>query len=121
VYNLKEAMLAKCYIEVLGLDRHSDAAQRLIKWKQPVDGQVSKFDLKPMGLIASRPNRIPGTLQGCAITRSPLARPSKKVNYLLKQSTPSLISSLPAVSSKGSMSQYSARSTNNAQQSSKSG
>jgi hypothetical protein len=43
VYNLKEAMLAKCYIEVLGLDRHSDAAQRLIKWKQPVDGQVSRL------------------------------------------------------------------------------
>ena len=33
-------MLAKCYIEVLGLDRHSEAAQRLVKWKQPVDGQV---------------------------------------------------------------------------------
>jgi hypothetical protein len=33
-------MLAKCYIEVLGLDKHSDAAQRLVKWKQPVDGQV---------------------------------------------------------------------------------
>ena len=32
-------MLAKCYIEVLGLDKHSDAAQRLIKWKQPIDGQ----------------------------------------------------------------------------------
>ncbi len=40
MYNLKEAMLAKCYIEVLGLDKHSEAAQRLIKWKQPVDGQV---------------------------------------------------------------------------------
>jgi hypothetical protein len=40
VYNLKEAMLAKCYIEVLGLDKHSEAAQRLIKWKQPIDGQV---------------------------------------------------------------------------------
>ena len=40
MYNLKEAMLAKCYIEVLGLDRHSEAANRLIKWKQPVDGQV---------------------------------------------------------------------------------
>lgn len=34
-------MLAKCYIEVLGLDKHSEAATRLIKWKQPVDGQVS--------------------------------------------------------------------------------
>ena len=33
-------MLAKCYIEVLGLDRHSEAATRLVKWKQPVDGQV---------------------------------------------------------------------------------
>jgi DNA ligase-4 len=43
VYNLKEAMLAKCYIEVLGLDRHSEAANRLIKWKQPVDGQVSSL------------------------------------------------------------------------------
>jgi len=32
-------MLAKCYIEVLGLDKHSEAAQHLIKWKQPVDGQ----------------------------------------------------------------------------------
>jgi hypothetical protein len=40
VYNLKGAMLAKCYIEVLGLDKHSEAAQRLIKWKQPIDGQV---------------------------------------------------------------------------------
>jgi DNA ligase-4 len=40
VYNLKEALLAKCYIEVLGLDKHSEAAQRLVKWKQPVDGQV---------------------------------------------------------------------------------
>ncbi|WWC66828.1 uncharacterized protein I206_100735 [Kwoniella pini CBS 10737] len=40
VYNLKEAMLAKCYIEVLGLDKHSDAALRLIKWKQPVDGKA---------------------------------------------------------------------------------
>jgi len=40
VYNLKEAMLAKCYIEVLGLDKQSEAAQRLIKWKQPVDGLV---------------------------------------------------------------------------------
>lgn len=39
MYNLKEAMLAKCYIEVLGLDRHSEAAQRLIKWKQPVEGE----------------------------------------------------------------------------------
>lgn len=39
MYNLKEAMLAKCYIEVLGLDKHSEAATRLVKWKQPVDGQ----------------------------------------------------------------------------------
>lgn len=31
--------MAKCYIEVLGLDKNSDAAQRLIKWKQPVEGQ----------------------------------------------------------------------------------
>lgn len=41
MYNLKEALLAKCYIEVLGLERHSEAAQHLIKWKQPVDGLVS--------------------------------------------------------------------------------
>ncbi|WWC58136.1 uncharacterized protein I303_100671 [Kwoniella dejecticola CBS 10117] len=40
VYNLKEAMLAKCYIEVLGLDKHSEAATRLVKWKQPVDGKA---------------------------------------------------------------------------------
>ncbi|KLT43549.1 ATP-dependent DNA ligase [Cutaneotrichosporon oleaginosum] len=40
VYNLKEAMLAKCYIEVLGIDKHSESAQRLIKWKQPVEGQT---------------------------------------------------------------------------------
>lgn len=40
VYNLKEALMARCYIEVLGLDKHSEAAQRLIKWKQPVEGQV---------------------------------------------------------------------------------
>lgn len=47
MYNLKEAMLAKCYIEVLGLDRHSEAAQRLVKWKQPVDGQVSLSEARP--------------------------------------------------------------------------
>lgn len=34
-------MLAKCYIEVLGIDKHGESAQRLIKWKQPVEGQVS--------------------------------------------------------------------------------
>lgn len=33
--------MAKCYIEVLGLDKSSDAAQRLQNWKQPVEGQVS--------------------------------------------------------------------------------
>ncbi|ORX34780.1 ATP dependent DNA ligase domain-domain-containing protein [Kockovaella imperatae] len=43
VYNLKEAMLAKCYIEVLGVDKHSETAQRLIKWKQPVDGQAESY------------------------------------------------------------------------------
>lgn len=41
MYNLKEAMLAKCYIEVLGIDKQSESAQRLIKWKQPIEGQVS--------------------------------------------------------------------------------
>ncbi|BEI97354.1 hypothetical protein CcaverHIS631_0209430 [Cutaneotrichosporon cavernicola] len=40
VYNLKEAMLAKSYIEVLGIDKHSDSALRLTKWKQPVEGQT---------------------------------------------------------------------------------
>ncbi|WVQ80875.1 hypothetical protein IAT38_002982 [Cryptococcus sp. DSM 104549] len=40
VYKLKEALLARCYIEVLGLKRDSEDAQRLIKWKQPaVEGQ----------------------------------------------------------------------------------
>ncbi|KAL1413255.1 DNA ligase (ATP) [Vanrija albida] len=43
VYNLKEALMARCYIEVLGLDKHSEAAQRLIKWKQPVEGQREGF------------------------------------------------------------------------------
>ncbi|OXC65372.1 DNA ligase 4 [Cryptococcus neoformans] len=35
VYNLKESMLARCYIDILSLEKHSEAAQRLIKWKQP--------------------------------------------------------------------------------------
>lgn len=52
MYNLKETMLAKCYIEVLGLDKHSDAAQRLIRWKQPVEGQVCRKVL--LGDIDSR-------------------------------------------------------------------
>jgi DNA ligase-4 len=54
VYNLKEAMLAKCYIEVLGLDRHSDAATRLVKWKQPVDGQVRCISVQdlPVGRVS---------------------------------------------------------------------
>ncbi|KAK4686832.1 DNA ligase 4, partial [Tremellales sp. Uapishka_1] len=40
VYNLKEQMLAKCYIEALGLDPHSPPALRMIKWKEPLPGQV---------------------------------------------------------------------------------
>jgi hypothetical protein len=66
VYNLKEAMLAKCYIEVLGLDKHSEAAQRLIKWKQPVDGQVRRVN----GILSDeRPTVIPAILPESAITR----------------------------------------------------
>ncbi|KGB77341.2 hypothetical protein CNBG_3179 [Cryptococcus deuterogattii R265] len=38
VYNLKESMLARCYIDILSLEKHSEAAQRLIKWKQPAEG-----------------------------------------------------------------------------------
>lgn len=41
VYNLKESMLARCYIDILSLEKHSEAAQRLIKWKQPA-GNVSR-------------------------------------------------------------------------------
>ncbi|EJT47704.1 hypothetical protein A1Q1_03481 [Trichosporon asahii var. asahii CBS 2479] len=40
VYHLKEANLARAYTEVLGLDKHGDAAKRLKNWKTPVDGQV---------------------------------------------------------------------------------
>ena len=71
VYNLKEAMLAKCYIEVLGLDKQSDAAQRLVKWKQPVDGQVIMLQVS----AHNRRNRILVTLPESAITRSPLDPP----------------------------------------------
>lgn len=38
MYNLKESMLARCYIDILSLEKHSEAAQRLIKWKQPAEG-----------------------------------------------------------------------------------
>lgn len=41
MYNLKESMLARCYIDILSLEKHSEAAQRLIKWKQPA-GDVSR-------------------------------------------------------------------------------
>jgi len=68
VYNLKEAMLAKCYIEVLGLDKHSDAAQRLVKWKQPIDGQVSE-NLNQHTQTDISPNPTRETLRGFAITR----------------------------------------------------
>jgi hypothetical protein len=104
VYNLKEAMLAKCYIEVLGLDRHSDAAQRLIKWKQPVDGQVSQPDpfMGQSGdetylTLTSRLNPILATLLEYATMRFQLVQQSKKGNSPSKLSTRSWISSLPAV------------------------
>lgn len=74
VYNLKEAMLAKCYIEVLGLDKHSDAAQRLIKWKQPIEGQVRGIGLVETSLIFSR-NLTLETLLGYAIMRLRRDRP----------------------------------------------
>lgn len=41
VYRLKEANLARAYIEVLGLDKNGDAAKHLKNWKTPVEGQVS--------------------------------------------------------------------------------
>lgn len=31
-------MLARCYIDILSLEKHSEAAQRLIKWKHPAEG-----------------------------------------------------------------------------------
>jgi DNA ligase-4 len=40
-YGLKETALAKCYVEVLGLDPKSEAGHRLIHWKQPRPGDVS--------------------------------------------------------------------------------
>lgn len=41
MYKLKEANLARAYTDVLGLDKHGDAAKRLKNWKTPVEGQVS--------------------------------------------------------------------------------
>lgn len=40
-YGLKETALAKCYVEVLGLDPKTEAGHRLIHWKQPRPGDVS--------------------------------------------------------------------------------
>ena len=77
VYNLKEAMLAKCYIEVLGLDKHSAAAQKLIKWKQPVDGQVSQLTDQYFLLIVSLKGS-PVILLECATMKLPPARQWKK-------------------------------------------
>lgn len=66
-------MLAKCYIEVLGLDKQSDSAQRLIKWKQPVEGQVG--DRRRMAqLIVFRLMDSLGTLPAYVIMRLPPVR-----------------------------------------------
>ncbi|GHJ87568.1 hypothetical protein NliqN6_3970 [Naganishia liquefaciens] len=43
-YGIKETALAKCYVEVLGLDPKSDAGHRLIHWKQPRPGDEATGD-----------------------------------------------------------------------------
>ncbi|KAJ9107908.1 hypothetical protein QFC19_002651 [Naganishia cerealis] len=43
-YGLKETALAKCYVEVLGLDPKSEAGHRLIHWKQPRPGDEATGD-----------------------------------------------------------------------------
>ncbi len=70
-------MLAKCYIEVLGLDKHSDAAQRLVKWKQPVEGQV-RFHLVPT--LNRRLNPTLETLPESATMRLLLVQLLKRVD-----------------------------------------
>ncbi|WVN89251.1 uncharacterized protein L203_104469 [Cryptococcus depauperatus CBS 7841] len=37
VYRLKESTIAKCYVEVLGLEKNGSSAIRLVKWKQPTN------------------------------------------------------------------------------------
>lgn len=44
VYGIKEQAIARVYIEVLGLDKHSEAAQRLLKWKQPKNNNDNSGD-----------------------------------------------------------------------------
>ncbi|WVQ76196.1 hypothetical protein IAR50_005859 [Cryptococcus sp. DSM 104548] len=43
-YNLKEAALANAYIEALGIMKHSEPADSMIHWKQPVDGEDTSGD-----------------------------------------------------------------------------
>ena len=70
MYHLKEANLARAYTEVLGLDKHGDAAKRLKNWKTPVDGQVSAALL----LAADARKMRVVTLPVSHITRSRLGR-----------------------------------------------
>ncbi|KIR37254.1 hypothetical protein I307_00236 [Cryptococcus deuterogattii 99/473] len=72
VYNLKESMLARCYIDILSLEKHSEAAQRLIKWKQPAEGVSHSCirSLKSMWkLTISSPQVQPEILRNSARSR----------------------------------------------------
>jgi hypothetical protein len=122
VYNLKEAMLAKCYIEVLGLDRHSDAAMRMIKWKQPGEGEsntvAGDFARVVYHEIAARSTVEEGTLTVDAVNSLlDLLAVGKQKQYVVFSMMTESANTLREPSS----CPFSARSTSNAPPSNRSG
>ncbi|GAW22795.1 hypothetical protein ANO14919_123380 [Xylariales sp. No.14919] len=64
MYGLKESAIARLLIKLMGLDRHSDDAQSMLKWKRPDQSSTAgDFVDRCYNVLSKRPSRIdPGDM-----------------------------------------------------------
>ncbi|TGJ79064.1 hypothetical protein E0Z10_g9701 [Xylaria hypoxylon] len=65
MYGLKESAIARLLIKLMGLDRHSDDAQSMLKWKRPDQSSTAgDFVDRCYSVLSKRPSRIdPGDMR----------------------------------------------------------
>ncbi|KAF2971181.1 hypothetical protein GQX73_g2308 [Xylaria multiplex] len=65
MYGLKESAIARLLIKLMGLDRHSDDAQSMLKWKRPDQSSTAgDFVDRCYNVLSKRPSRIdPGDMR----------------------------------------------------------
>ncbi|KAI1172969.1 ATP dependent DNA ligase domain-containing protein [Nemania sp. FL0916] len=65
MYGLKESAIARLLIKLMTLDRHSDDAQSILKWKRPDrSGSAGDFVDRCFNVLSKRPMRIdPGNMR----------------------------------------------------------